>query len=86
MSSRLATDAEVARWREEGWVLLDGLIGTEEIDAAADDLGNELLLVETARRYPKLDLTPWREGLPSTAASTEMATEVPPGHRAEVEA
>ena len=34
----------------------------------SDGLGNELLLVATARRYPKLDLTPWREGLPSTAA------------------
>lgn len=78
MSSRLATGAQVARWREEGWVLLDGLIGTEEIDAAADDLGN--------RHYPTLDLTPWREEPPSTAASTGMAAEVPPGHRAEVEA
>ena len=38
MSSRLATDAEVATWRDEGWVLLEGLVGTEEIDALADDL------------------------------------------------
>ena len=37
-ASRVATDDELATWREEGWVLLEGLIGTEEIDAAADDL------------------------------------------------
>ena len=32
MTSRLATDAEVATWRDEGWVLLEGLVGTEEIE------------------------------------------------------
>lgn len=37
-SSRLATGDEVREWREGGWVLLEGLIGTEEIDAAEDDL------------------------------------------------
>jgi len=36
--ARLATDAEVATWRDHGWVLLEGLVGTEEIDAAAEDL------------------------------------------------
>ena len=38
MSARLARDDEVATWREHGWVLLDGLIGTDEIDAATKDL------------------------------------------------
>ena len=38
MTSRQATDAEVSAWREDGWVLLDGLIGTEEIDALTEDL------------------------------------------------
>ena len=38
MTSRLATDAEVTTWREEGWVLLEGLVGTEEIDALTEDL------------------------------------------------
>jgi len=46
MGSRRASDAEVTTWREEGWVLLEGLVDTAEIDAAADDLlqlfpGNE---------------------------------------------
>ena len=38
MNSRLATDAEIKTWREDGWVLLEGLVGTDEIDALADDL------------------------------------------------
>jgi hypothetical protein len=38
MSSRQATDAEVDKWRTDGWVVLEGLIGTDEIDAAGDDL------------------------------------------------
>ncbi len=38
MSARLARDDEVAQWREHGWVVLEGLVGTDEIDAAAKDL------------------------------------------------
>jgi hypothetical protein len=38
MSGRLARDDEVARWRDDGWVLLDGLVGTDDIDAATPDL------------------------------------------------
>ncbi len=48
MTSRQATQAEVDTWREHGWVLLDGLVGTEDIDAAADDLG---LAFPTASDY-----------------------------------
>lgn len=38
MASRLATDAELACWRDDGWVLLEGLVDCDEIDAASDDL------------------------------------------------
>jgi len=38
MSARFARDEEITAWREDGWVLLDGLIGTDEIDAATVDL------------------------------------------------
>ncbi len=38
MTTRRARDDEIARWRDDGWVLLEGLIGTDEIDAAAADL------------------------------------------------
>src|ERR1700687_5892728 len=38
MSGRLASDDEVATWHDDGWVLLEGLIGTDEIDRAVADL------------------------------------------------
>ncbi len=38
MVSRLATDREVDTWRTEGWVLLEGIVGTDEIDAVLNDL------------------------------------------------
>ncbi len=38
MGSRRATDAEVERWRDEGWVLLEGLVDEADVDAALDDL------------------------------------------------
>jgi hypothetical protein len=38
MAGRTARDDEVAAWREDGWVLLDGLIDPDEIDRAAADL------------------------------------------------
>jgi hypothetical protein len=38
MCARRATDQEVERWQEHGWVLLEGLVGTDEIDAALGDL------------------------------------------------
>ena len=38
MTSRLATDAEVKTWQEDGWVLLEGLVSTDDIDAASEDL------------------------------------------------
>jgi hypothetical protein len=40
VASRLATDAEIDQWREDGWVVLEGLIGADEIDAAAVELAN----------------------------------------------
>ena len=38
MGSRVASEEEVTRWREHGWVLLEGLVGADEIDAVSDDL------------------------------------------------
>jgi hypothetical protein len=48
MSGRQATGDEVERWREDGWVLIEGLVGTDEIDAALHDL-NEVF--PTAEQY-----------------------------------
>src|SRR5579862_5090142 len=46
MGSRTATDAEVGTWQEHGWVLLEGLVGTDEVDAALDDLHRSFPSVE----------------------------------------
>jgi hypothetical protein len=48
MGSRTALDDEVTRWREDGWVLLEGLVAAEEIDAALPDLH---LIFPTAEAY-----------------------------------
>ncbi len=38
MAGRFARDDEVAAWKEDGWVVLEGLVSTDEIDAAVADL------------------------------------------------
>jgi hypothetical protein len=38
VTSRLATDEEIDLWHTRGWVVIDGLIGTDEIDDAREDL------------------------------------------------
>ena len=48
MADRLARDDEVATWRTDGWVLLDGLIDPGLIDAATEDLP---LVFPTAADY-----------------------------------
>lgn len=48
MVPRRATDREIEQWRTDGWVLLEGLVSTEEIDEAADDLRH---LFPTAEEY-----------------------------------
>ncbi|HZQ56783.1 MAG TPA: hypothetical protein VFA84_02035 [Acidimicrobiales bacterium] len=65
MGGRFAGDAEVAQWRENGWALLDGLIGTDEIDAALADLA---LIFPSAEEYhadPAGTVRHWR-GVPPT--------------------
>ena len=48
MTARLARDDEVAAWNEDGWVLLVGLVGTDEIDAATADVAESF---PTAAQY-----------------------------------
>ncbi|MGW6791598.1 hypothetical protein [Streptomyces chartreusis] len=38
VTGRNATDNEVEAWRRDGWVVLDGLLGEDEIDAVSEDL------------------------------------------------
>jgi hypothetical protein len=60
VTSRLATDAEVTTWREEGWVLLEGLVGTEVIDALVDDLGHIFPSAEEHQADPEGVHEQWR--------------------------
>lgn len=52
MASRLATDDEIETWRTEGWVVLGGLVGADEIAAAQDDLRRTLPSVEEFHADP----------------------------------
>ena len=82
MSSRLATDAEVSRWADEGWVLLEGLISTEEIDAASDDIGLLFPSVEEYYSDPEGE-TVRRRGRPLMPKQDYAWPEDGPGFRSE---
>ena len=48
MGGRRARDDEVAAWRDDGWVVIEGLVDTDEVDEARADLH---LLFATPERY-----------------------------------
>jgi hypothetical protein len=80
--ARVAGDDEVRAWREDGWVLLEGLVGPEEIDAVAADLA---LVFPTPEDYfadPEGAMAQW---LGSPAPRQEIFTWPPtgPGFRPE---
>ena len=82
MTSQLATDAQVETWQEHGWVLLDGLIGTDEIDAAREDLE---LLFPSAEEYhadPE-GVTERRQGRPVRPQEEYLWPDHGPGFRAD---
>ena len=60
MSGRLATDSEVDHWRVHGWVLLDGLVGTDDIEAADADLHRAFPTAEEYHADPEGVTRAWR--------------------------
>ncbi len=64
MASRLATDAEVDEWRQRGWVVLEGLVGPDEIDAAAHDLHQLFPTAEEYHADPEGVTRKWRGDRP----------------------
>ena len=64
MASRLATDTEVETWRDHGWVLLEGLVGAEEIDDVADDLHRLFPTAEEYHADPEGVTRKWKGSLP----------------------
>jgi hypothetical protein len=82
MSSRLAADAEVDTWRDEGWVLLEGLVGTDEVDAAAADLGYLFPGRDEYHADPE-GVTERRKGRPAPPKEDFVWPEDGPGFRAD---
>jgi hypothetical protein len=82
MGSRLATDQEVDTWRTEGWVLLEGLVSTDEIDAAAEDLEKVFPTNEQFQADPAGVTEQWK-GHPKIPEEAFVWPEDGPGFRPE---
>jgi hypothetical protein len=79
---RLATDEEVETWQRDGWVLIDGLTGTDAVDAAASDVE---LVFPTAEEYhadPE-GVTERRKGRPLPPVEDFPWPDEGPGFRAD---
>ncbi len=83
MASRRATDDEVETWRTEGWILLDGLVGTDEIDAVQEDLHRTLPSVEAYHRDPEGVKERLRGGSPWPSEEDGFWPDEGPGFRAD---
>ncbi|HEY7439018.1 MAG TPA: hypothetical protein VIC35_06435 [Acidimicrobiia bacterium] len=59
MPTRLATEEEIDTWHREGWVLIEGLVDTEEIDEAAADLRKIFPSSEEYHADPDAARTRW---------------------------
>jgi hypothetical protein len=82
MSARFARDDEVTAWREDGWVLLDGLVGTDEIDAATVDLREVFPTPEQYHADPIGETQKWL-GRPPPARESYVWPPRGPGFRPE---
>ncbi len=59
MNARFAPDEAVDSWREDGWVLLEGLVPTEVIDTAVADLREVFPTAEQYRADPEGETERW---------------------------
>jgi hypothetical protein len=59
MGARLARDDEVTTWQEDGWVVLEGLVGTDEIDAAFPELAEVFPTAEQYHADPEGETERW---------------------------
>jgi len=82
MSPRRATDEEVAAWRADGWVLLEGLVGTDEIDAVLEDLHQTYPTNDDYHRDP-VGETQRRRGNPIARQEDFIWPDEGPGFRPE---
>jgi hypothetical protein len=82
MASRRATPEEVETWRTEGWVLLDGLIGPDEIDAVLGDVHETFPSNEAYHADPEGE-TLRRKGRPAARVEDFVWPDDGPGFRPE---
>jgi hypothetical protein len=82
VNGRLARDDEVAAWQRDGWVLLEGLIATDEIDAAAADLAHVFPSAEAYHADPDGVRAQWL-GHPPPPRDSYTWPEGGPGFRPE---
>jgi len=80
VTSRLATDAEVTTWQEDGWILIEGLVGTEEIDAVVEDLREIFPSAEELHADPEGVTERWK-GHPVEPTEVFVWPEEGPGFR-----
>ncbi|HXQ44369.1 MAG TPA: hypothetical protein VN816_07000 [Acidimicrobiales bacterium] len=80
MSARQAGDDEIERWRDHGWVLLEALVGTDEIDAALADLYKVFPTAEQYHADPEGE-TLRRLGRPPTPTDEFVWPDEGPGFR-----
>jgi len=81
--SRFARDDEVATWHDDGWVLLDGLIGTDDIDAAAADLPAMFPTAEQYHADPEGETERWLGRPPAPRDDEYVWPPAGPGFRPE---
>ncbi len=78
----MATEAELEAWREDGWALLEGLIGRDEIDVAAADLWSMFPTSEAWHADPDGETERWL-GRPALRPEPYVWPEQGPGFRPE---
>ena len=69
MGARRACDDEVATWRDDGWALLEGLVGTDEVDDAIADLREAFPTAEEYHADPEGTTERWVGRPPPSRAS-----------------
>jgi hypothetical protein len=82
MAARRASDDEVKTWQEDGWVLVDGLVGTDEIDVAASDLAESFPTAEQYHADPTGESERWL-GRPPASRDGFVWPATGPGFRPE---
>ena len=83
--SRRATDEEVDTWKTDGWVLIEGLVGAEEIDGVLEDVYQSVPSNDDYHRDPEGE-TDRRRGRPVRPPEAFVWPDDGPGFRPQQQA